>query len=472
MYNDGMKVLLLNPPGRLVYVRDYYCSKVAKSNYCPHPVDLLMLSGRLAEFCKVEVVDAIAESLDESRLLQRVEAFSPDVIISQIGAVSLEEDERFMARLSRDDRRIAVTGDVVLEDAEGWLKQNPDIDAAILDFTSADIVDYVQGKLTQFSTVARRGDDSSQVVRTKSPQQEFVMPLPRHELFTSPRYRFPFVRHGAFATVLTDFGCPFRCTFCNMGGLGYKFRSVGNVLDELRQLQALGKKEIFFIDQCFGAHKARTLQLCAAIVKERMNFGWICFSRVDIVDEQLLEAMKEAGCHTVMFGVESAEQNLLDLYRKDSTPEQAREAFQRCRSKGIRTVATFILGLPEETCATARATIAFAKELDPDFVSFNVAVPRLATGLRQMAIEAGLTPSDTKIMDQSGTRVTMPTKYLTRKEVQRIRRRAIISFYGRPGYLWRRLTSIASFNELWHHLVDAWGMISNLWVKGRSKDRI
>jgi radical SAM superfamily enzyme YgiQ (UPF0313 family) len=459
------KVLLLNPPGKRAYIRDYYCSKIAKSNYCPHPIDLLMLSGRLSEFCQVQVMDTIAEPMELSLILKKIDAFAPDVIISQIGAVSLEEDSEFLARVSLG-RRIAVTGDVVLEDAEGWLRKHPDVDAAILDFTSADIVAYVKGEMRPLPSIVTRADLCRTVARTRPKQQEFVMPLPRHDLFVSSQYRFPFVRRREFATVLTDYGCPFTCTFCNMGGIGYRYRSVDNVVDELRYLQTLGKKELFFIDQSFGANKVRAIKLCTAMAKEGMHFGWVCFSRVDLLDEELLDAMQQAGCHTVMFGVESADQSLLDLYRKGSTVLQARETFKLCRARRIRTVATFILGLPEETAASAKATIAFAKELDPDFVSFNVAVPRIATLLRRQAIEDGLTSSDVTTMDQSGTSIAMPTRYLTKEEVQRIRRQAILAFYGRPAYLWRRLTSVASFQEFCHHLVNGWGMIGNLWTKG------
>ena len=54
-----MRILLLSPPGAQIYIRDYYCSKFSKSNYLFHPVDLLMLSGRLAEHHEVHVLDAM-----------------------------------------------------------------------------------------------------------------------------------------------------------------------------------------------------------------------------------------------------------------------------------------------------------------------------------------------------------------------------------------------------------------------------
>jgi radical SAM superfamily enzyme YgiQ (UPF0313 family) len=456
------KVLLLNPPGERVYIRDYYCSKVSKSNYCPHPVDLLVLSGRLAECCEVHLIDAIADRLDPSVLYQKIEEMSPDVVISLIGDVSIEEDCSFLAKLSHPSRRIVVSGDAVLEAPQEWLRLHPYIDAVLLDFTGEEIVSYLAGVSTPLWSVVTRGDRQREGGGERPHNQEFSLPPSRHEMFNSQRYSFPFVRHREFATVLTDYGCPYSCSFCNMSGIGYKFRPVSNVMEELRLIKRLGKKEIFFIDQSFGADKARTLELCSEMNREGLDFGWVCFSRVDLLTEDLLDAMHDAGCHTVMLGVETADESMLLQYRKGFSRVTVREAFKRCKAKGIRTVATFILGLPEETWETACATIEFAKELDPDFVSFNVAVPRGGTPLRQEAINAGLVSPGSAIMDQSGTSVAMPTRYLTKEQVQRLRRKAMLEFYLRPGYLWRKLTAAASPYELKQHLAGGWEMLKNI----------
>lgn len=463
-----IKVLLINPPGKRVYIRDYYCSKVSKSNYSPHPVDLLVLSGRLAECCDVQVIDAIADRLEPAFLLQKIAAMSPDVIIALIGAVSIEEDCSFLAQLSQPLRRIVVSGDVVLEAPVEWLDQHPYIDAVLLDFTSEEIVSYLEGQAAPLQSIVTRADIRRSVKRERPCNQEFTLPVPRHELFTSPHYRFPFVRHKEFATVLTDFGCPFECTFCNMSGIGYKYRPVSNVIEELKAVKRLGKKEIFFIDQSFGVNKVRTLELCAEMSKEGFDFGWVCFTRADLVSEELLDAMQHSGCHTVIMGVETADMAIRAQYKKGCSTSRIREAFKLCRAKKIRTVATFILGLPEETLATAAESIAFAKELDCDFVSFNVAVPRMGTYLRQKAIADGLASPELMMMDQSGTSIAMPSRYLSKEQLQQLRSRAILEFYLRPGYLWRILTTVTSFYELKQHLAEGWGMIKNIRVRGGS----
>jgi len=451
-----LTVLLLNPPGTQIYCRDYYCSKVSKSNYLTHPVDLLMLSGRLSERFNLHVIDAIADGFDDASCLAMVEGLSPDVAVVMIGAVSIYEDSSFLSKLKRPGLRIAVTGDIVLADTKQWLSQHPSVDAVILDFTSEGIINYIQGGGGPIPGIITRQDG----VPKRPVNQEFTLPLPRHELFNSNHYRYPFVRYKEFATVLTDYGCPYQCSFCVMSTIGYKYRPVDNILEELRFLKRLGKNEVYFCDQTFGVNRVRTLDLCGRMKEERFGFGW--FSRADLVTEELLTAMQGAGCHTVKLGVESADEEMLRTYRKGFALSQVREAFRLCRSKDIRTVATFMLGLPEETEETAHATIALARELDPDFASFNVAVPRMGTPLRQEAINIGLISPELVMMDQTGLSIAMPTRYLTKNQIRRLRGQAIRGFYLRPGYLCRRLSRIRTFYELKEHLAEGWALLGSV----------
>jgi len=95
----SIRVLLINPPGKQVYIRDYYCSKFSKSNYLFHPVDLLMMSGRLSENHEVHVMDAMAERTGIAAAISAIDTLAPDVIFAMIGAVAVEDDVAFLALL-------------------------------------------------------------------------------------------------------------------------------------------------------------------------------------------------------------------------------------------------------------------------------------------------------------------------------------------------------------------------------------
>ena len=444
------RILLLNPPGTKTYIRDYYCSKVSKSNYLFQPIDLVMLSGLLYKAHELEVVDAIADRLAPEACLARIASFGPDVVIALVASVSQDEDLEFLARIAQPGIRLLVSGDVCRENPAVWLAEHTIIEAVIVDFTSEAVLDYLDGNPFGAGIVGREAGYAS---TGAAPPREFSL-LPRHELFTSKRYRFPFVRNSNFATILTDYGCPFPCTFCVMSVLAYRFRPVANVIDELLHLKRLGRRELFFMDQTFGARREHALELCRRMSARKLDFGWVCFSRVDVVDEELIVEMKRAGCHTIIFGVESASEEILKKYRKGYTRKQIEDAFRLASAHGIRTVGTFILGLPEETEETALETVAFLKELSCDFISFNVAVPRHGTLFRRDAIAEGLVPPELTVMDQAGSTVAMPSRHLSRERIHQLRAQAVRGFYLRPAYLWRRLCGIRTMYELREQLYE------------------
>jgi radical SAM superfamily enzyme YgiQ (UPF0313 family) len=154
----------------------------------------------------------------------------------------------------------------------------------------------------------------------------------------------------------------------------------------------------------------------AAMERRRYGFGWVTFARVDTSGDELLAAMRRAGCHTVVFGVESGDEEILAAARKDLTVDDLRAGFRRARRAGLRVAATILLGLPEETAATFQRTMRLVRELDPDFLSINVAVPRNGTALRRSALAEGLADPSSEAMDQSGTTVAIKPRALEREE--------------------------------------------------------
>jgi radical SAM superfamily enzyme YgiQ (UPF0313 family) len=158
--------------------------------------------------------------------------------------------------------------------------------------------------------------------------------------------------------------------------------------------------------------------------------------------------MAAGGCHTLILGVESADDALLEAYKKGYRAQAVREGFRRVRRHGIRTVGTFIIGLPEETEDSLRATLELAIELEMDFMSLNMAVPRFGTPFRKQAVELGLADRDDLVMDQGGADAFLPTRTLDRDAMLALKTRMGRRVYLRPGYLWRRVRGVKSLYEL------------------------
>ena len=446
-----MRVLLLNPPSERVVIRDYFCSKTTKSNYLFHPVDLLVLSGTLAERHDTSVLDCVAERLDAARARARIDALAPEVIVSLVGSVSWNEDRAFLAGQAAAGRRVLAIGDVLHEASEQRLAEEPWLEAVLHVFANRDVVHYLDGDLdvVEDMTVRADGGEPRRLLRVERKKRKgaFRVPRPRHELFPERGYHFSFARRADFATVLTDYGCPYPCTFCVIGTLGFQTRDVADVLEEIDFLRARGRREIFFMDQTFGIGRERALALCDAFA-ERGDLSWTAYTRPDYADDELLAAMRRAGCHTVIMGVESADDGVLAGYRKGYATDRVRAGFANAKAHGLRTVGTFIIGLPEETEDSLRATLELAVELDMDFMSVNMAVPRFGTPFRAQALELGLADEKNLVMDQGGADAFLPTRTLDRATMLAFKKRMIRRFYLRPSYLWRRLTSLKSPWEL------------------------
>lgn len=455
-----MKVLLLNPPGARTYIRDYFCSKTTKSNYLFHPIDLVVLSGTIASRHEIAVVDAIAERLSIDAAHERIAAFAPDVIVSLVGAVSWDEDRAFLAAEARLGRRIVATGDVLHERCAERLAAHPWIEAALDDFSSDEILRWLDGERDGLATMTvRRADGSIAPNQGKPRGKTYQVPRPRHELFPRKGYHFSFAKRAPFATLLSDYGCPYPCTFCVIGTLGFKTRPIEDVLAEIDDLRARGVHELFFLDQTFGVVKKRGLELCAAL-EARGDLSWTAFTRPDTADDELLPAMKRAGCHTVILGVESADDHALASYKKGYVVDEVRAGFARAKRHGLRTVGTFIIGLPEESAESLQRTLALALELDLDFMSLNMAVPRFGTEFRRQAIELGLADPDDLVMDQGGADAFLPTSTLDRETMLALKKQMVRSFYLRPGYLWRRLKSVSSPRELAAQAREGWALLT------------
>jgi anaerobic magnesium-protoporphyrin IX monomethyl ester cyclase len=179
-----------------------------------------------------------------------------------------------------------------------------------------------------------------------------------------------------FTSIVSSRGCVYRCRFCcctqfarNM----WRPRSVKSTLDELHFLASEGYEQFIFVDDSFTLNQKRVIQLCRAMRKEKIDMDWICEGRVDNCSYELLREIAKAGCKILYFGIESANQRILNYFNKQTTPQQSKTAVKAARKAGIDTVVgSFIVGAPDETREEIHNTIEFAKQIPIDFPQFNI----------------------------------------------------------------------------------------------------
>jgi len=448
------KILLLNPPGDKLYQRDMYCSNISKGKYYWPAIDLLILSGTLGQSYEVDVLDALIEKLTQEACLARIQSQKYKAVIFLTGSASWPQDLDFVSRIKAQNPDVILVGngDILLYKSQEFLERYAFLDAVLLDYTSPDILSYLADDRSALTAMAYRENETIVVRHEPVEGTEFTYPVPHHEKFPLRKYLLVHGRRFPFTTVQASFGCPFKCSFCIAATLGYRFRSVENVLEELHYVASLGIKDVFFTDFTFEVNRKNTLELCQRMVKDKLDLTWVCSSRASTLDEELIKWMHNAGCHTLLLGVESGDESLLETYSKGMTKDDLRQAFALCRRYGIRTVGHFIIGLPGETEETARKTIDFAKELDCDIASFNIAIPAPGTKLRETAIAEGYLKDDGMVFDATDSYPPMETDTFSREQAWKWRKRAVKEFYFRPSYIWRTATTVRSWYQ-WKLLV-------------------
>ena len=189
-------------------------------------------------------------------------------------------------------------------------------------------------------------------------------------------------------------GCPYNCTYCEIRKLwGQKCRSFSppRVVEEIDHLiNKHGSKGIYFIGDNFTIQKKQTIEICELIKKNKLDIEWACDTRVDLVSRELLKQMKDAGCRTIWFGVESGSPRILEKINKGVTLQHAINAFRLCKEEGIQTACSFILGIPGETVNDMKATFKFVEKLDPDWCRFNIFIAVPGSSLYEEVMQRGL----------------------------------------------------------------------------------
>lgn len=174
---------------------------------------------------------------------------------------------------------------------------------------------------------------------------------------------------GQLAYLSTSRGCPATCNFCNtpeFWGTSIRFRSAPSVLREMAQLRATrGLTYFSFRDDTFTANRGRVLELMEGIQASGLHPLWNCQSRVNLVDEDRLVAMKRAGCEFMQFGVEHGSERVLALLDKGTNMRHVRNALALVRKVGMNLGIYLITGIPGETWEDVQQTAALIRDTRP-----------------------------------------------------------------------------------------------------------
>jgi radical SAM superfamily enzyme YgiQ (UPF0313 family) len=233
---------------------------------------------------------------------------------------------------------------------------------------------------------------------------------PAYDLFPTEKYIKTMINTESKGikksiNILTHRGCPYKCTFCihskEPEGM-CRSRSIYSVIKEIKYLQRnYGIEFVHFFAETFVMNRQWVYDFCESLDKENIKIKWSCLSRVNLVDEELLNRMKSSGCTYVGYGIESASQKMLDKMNKGCTVEQQKKALKITKKLGLDTYPTFIIGTPGETKETVQESVNFCKELGliPEFFFMT---PFPMSSLYDYAMDNGLIQDENEYVENLG----------------------------------------------------------------------
>jgi anaerobic magnesium-protoporphyrin IX monomethyl ester cyclase len=366
------------------------------------PLSLSYLASVLdREGIEVKILDFLATRYHPGKLRQELQEYRPQLV----GATCVTLNYTIAARMLKackafDPNIITVIGGPHVTFAlRETLLQAPWIDAIVIsegektlvelaraveegnDFHQVDGIAFVDGGTVVKTSTRTRIENLDQI------------PLPARRLLPMARYR----ALGTPCTVITSRGCPYSCIFCSghrMFGPKVRFRNPGLVADEIEEIQRdFGPTQINIVDDTFTLNHRHARAVCEEMLRRNLKIKWNVFARVDTVTEDLAQLMKRAGCEWMLFGVESADEEILKTIRKGITPDGVVRAVKIATEAGIGVFNSFILGLPGESWDTAMKSVAFADELYHKYgakYGFHILSPLPGTELYDRAKDYGI----------------------------------------------------------------------------------
>lgn len=457
-----MKILFLNPPFTEYGGLEGHGGKAL-------PLNLAYLASYLRQECPdamLEVLDCEGLSLTYAQIEEKIKSIAPDVVaITAPTPAFAQVLEVCRIVKSISPKIITILGGPHPTALPKETIAEKDVDISVLfegEVTFAELIKTLDQKkpLADVKGIVFK-DIQGNICQT--PKRELIqnldmLPFPARDIFPLHLYFPPPTKKVSdknSGNMITSRGCCYQCTYCMasfMWERRVRFRSIKNVIDEIEEcLNKYDIGEFNFHDELFTINKKRTIEFCQEVKKRKLDIAWVCMCRVDYLDRETLQAMREAGCKKIMFGFESGSQMILDKMKKRVALEKAEEAVKLVRCAGIKSAGNFMFGNIGETEETIKQSIALAKKLNTDTMAFFVASPYPGTEFYETAKQNGYFRKNIEWKNFTLVSNNLPPLNLPGLPAEKIlewQKKAYRQYYLRPRYVWSKLTNIRSMVDL------------------------
>jgi radical SAM superfamily enzyme YgiQ (UPF0313 family) len=472
------KIVLISPP----YIDLYGELRKATGRYFPLGLGYIAAYLRMYGGHEVFMFEPEAQGLSYEDLGNIIREKAPDVIGLTCSTPNFFRAIE-LARIARRNSRARIVLGGVHASAlpEFIIEQYSDlIDCVVIgegEVTMLELIDAYQKNEHPVSVKGVAFSKGNRVART--PFRPFIedldsIPFPSRDLIPQELFN-PNLHNARYRncfSVLTSRGCPFNCSFCAsriVSGRKYRVHSAEYVLAEMEMLKKdYNAKQLIITDDTFTMNRERLEKICRGMIDKKLNLSWFCFSQVSAVNRETLKMMKKAGCFSIGFGVESAEEAVLKRIGKPINPEKALEAVHLANSVGLKTQAFYVFGMPDETKQQMENTIRFSKRVNSTLAFFNMLVPY--PGTREFEYYFSSIPLkdiDWNDFVAIGEKCVLQNAAVPAGEIEKLVGRANVEYYLNPGRLFRLLSHIRTFYEFSNYARGGMSLLKQIsrWMK-------
>jgi len=438
-----LDLLLLNPP---LSGRERYGNLAIGGSYMP-PLGLAQLAAVARENgYSVEILDAEALGYSIKQTVNHIVNAAPRYLGITSTTIAIykagEIAEQVKKRLGKDTviilggAHISAVSKITMEIFSGF-------DIGVLgegEETLAELLDALdKGKDTNNIQGLIIRKDADIVITPPRPFMKDLdrLPLPAWDIIDGlTKYYKPSVfgfKKLPITSLVTSRGCPGKCSFCNQGPWGKMYRefSAERVMEMMRILYyEYGIRDIAIYDGLFGVNRKRLTKLCNLLVKENWDLVWSANARVDMVNPKMLKMVKEAGCWSLAYGIESGAPSVLRFIQKYTTPEQILTALKWTKDAGMVAKGYIMYGTPTETEETMKETLELILKADLDLLTVNHFTPFPGTLDYTRAKDYGTFNDDWRHLNEH--QIVFIPRGLTAERIEDYIRKTTWGFYMRP----------------------------------------
>ncbi len=431
------------------------------SDHIQPSLGLGYLAARIRHEHHVQILDCIKQGVTLDNFRDHIEEFRPDIVGFQTYTYDLPFVNHGVKIIKDLNPKImaVVGGPHPSGTPESVFDDFKNIDAGFRGEAEISFGEYLNGKdCSEIPGLIYKTNKGVQINDTALVENLDELPMPAWDLIMPETY--PQSQHGFFfkkypiAPIMITRGCPYKCAFCaasTVSNRKLRMRSVDNVLNEILYLyNERGIREFHIVDDNFTMNKNYTIHFLKELKKMNLDISWATPNgvRMDSLNEEILDLMKETGLYLISLGIESGNDRVLKEMKKVLRVKDIEKYVSMIHNAKIDMAGFFILGYPTETIEEIKQTIKFSLELPLIRANYFTYLPFPGTESYNMLKSSGELDNvdwdNFYFMNAAYT-----PKGITRSELKDIQRSAFMKFYFRPKIFIKTVSSIRSLNHLY-----------------------